>query len=153
MGSRATVAGMHADRSPQVWDNVLLVFICGVVVYALGLIVVGGFVGDQIFDRLGFGPADGEITDGVQRDYVQLVYAILGAVIVGWMTTIGAIAIGPLRKRETWSWWAIVAAVTVWFVLDTGASLVLGFVGHALFNVGFALALAVPLVAIRRDLG
>jgi len=42
-----------------------------------------------------------------------------------------------------------VVAVTFWFVLDTGLSLVLGFVGHALFNVAFAVALAVPLTAIK----
>ncbi len=79
-------------------------------------------------------------------------FGILGAVIVGWMTTIGAIAIGPLRRREIWAWQAIVSAVVVWFVLDTGLSLVLGFVGHALFNVTFAVALAVPLSAIKREL-
>ena len=39
-----------------------------------------------------------------------------------------------------------------WDLCCTGASLLLGFVGHALFNVGFGIALAAPLVAIQRDL-
>ena len=77
---------------------------------------------------------------------------ILGAVIVGWMATIGAIVVVPLRHGEPWAWWAIVMSVSIWFVLDTALSLVLGFVGHALFNVAFALGLARPLTAIKRDL-
>lgn len=139
------------DRS-TVWDRVLLIVVAGVVTYAIGLVVVGLFLGDQVFDRLGFGPDDGDIFDRTPRRYVRLVYGIIGAVIVGWMTTIGAIVVGPLRRREAWAWWAIVMAVTAWFVFDTGISLVLGFVGHALFNVAFTLALAVPLAALRREL-
>lgn len=143
---------MDSTDRPTVWDQVLLVVVAGVVIYAVGLVVAGLFLGDQVFDRLGFGPDDGGIVDGRPREYVRLVYGIIGAVIVGWMTTIGAIVVGPLRRREAWAWWTVVVAVGSWFVLDTGLSLVLGFVGHALFNVAFTLALAVPLAALRRDL-
>jgi hypothetical protein len=37
----------------------------------------------------------------------------------------------------------------VWFVLDTGISLALGCPLHALFNVPFALTLAIPLIKLR----
>jgi hypothetical protein len=37
----------------------------------------------------------------------------------------------------------------LWFVLDTGMSLVLGYPTHALFNVPFAAALAIPLMKLR----
>ncbi len=134
------------------WDRLLLVVVAGVSVYALGLVMFGLVLGDQVFDRIGFGPDDGEIAGDVPREYIRLVYGILGAVIVGWMTTVGAVVIGPLRRRESWAWWTIVIASAVWFVLDTGLSLLLGFVGHGLFNVGFAIALAVPLAAIRREI-
>lgn len=115
---------MSSITRPTGWDRVLLVVIAGVIAYAVGLIVAGLFLGDRIFDPLGFGPDDGDIAAGKPRDYLQLVYGILGAVIVGWMITIGAIVGGPLRRREAWAWQAIVAAVTMWFVLDTGLSLV-----------------------------
>lgn len=140
-----------ADRS-TVWDRVLLIVVVGVTVYAVGLVVAGLFLGDQVFERLGFGPDDGGIVNAEPRQYLRLVYGIIGAVIVRWMTTIGAIVVGPLRRREAWAWWAIVSAVGMWFVLDTGLSLVLGFVGHALFNVAFTVALAVPLAVLRREL-
>lgn len=39
-------------------------------------------------------------------------------------------------------WNAIVSGVVVWFLLDSGLSVVLGFAGHTLFNTAFAIALA-----------
>jgi hypothetical protein len=139
------------DRA-TVWDRILLLVIAAVAVYSVGLVVAGLFLGDQVFDRLGFGPDDGEIVGERAREYIRLLYGVLGAAIAGWMTTIGVIAAGPLRRRESWAWWAIVAALLVWFVLDTGLSLFLGFVGHALFNIVFAVALTLPLSAIKREL-
>ena len=134
------------------WDRLLLAVVAVVTVYSVGLVVAGLFLGDQVFDRLGFGPDDGSIANDDARRYLRLVYGILGSVLVGWMLTIAALVIGPLRQRERWAWWAITTGVGVWFVLDTGLSLILGFVGHAVFNVAFAVALAIPLVAIRTEL-
>jgi hypothetical protein len=142
---------MEPTDNRQVWDRVLLFVVATVALYALALVVAGLWLGDTLFDVLGFGPEDGNVADS-QREYVQLVYGILGAVIVGWMTTIGFITSGPLRRREAWAWWAVVASTLNWFILDTGISLALGFVGHALFNVAFAIGLAVPLAALKPGL-
>ncbi|MFZ1277356.1 MAG: hypothetical protein WAQ51_18285, partial [Candidatus Microthrix parvicella] len=98
-------------------------------------------------------PDDGAIVRADARHYVRLVYVILGSVIIGWMLTIAALVAGPLRRREVWAWNTIVGSVGAWFILDTGLSLILGFAGHAAFNVAFAAGLAVPLVAIRQELG
>ena len=142
---------MDADHDASHWDRLLLLVVVAVALYAIGLVVAGLWLGDTVFNALGFGPEDGNVVD-IQREYVRLVYGILGAVIVGWMTTIGFVVFGPLRRRENWAWWAVVASVLIWFVLDTGLSLLLGFVGHALFNLAFAVGLAVPLSALKSDL-
>jgi hypothetical protein len=142
---------MEAIDQASVWDRALLIVVAAVAAYAFVLVVAGLWLGDTVFDLLSFGPEDGNI-ENAQREYVQLLYGVLGAVIVGWMATIAAIVVGPLRRRESWAWRAVVISVTIWFVLDTGLSLVLGFIGHALFNVAFAIGLAVPLAAIRADL-
>lgn len=142
---------MRMDTRAAIWDQLFLLVVGCVALYALVLVVAGLWLGDAIFDDLGFGPEDGAILDD-QRPYIRLVCGILGAVIVGWMMTIAAIVAGPLRRREPWAWWAIVSATLVWFILDTGLSLSLGFVGHALFNVAFAIGLAIPLAAIRPQL-
>ncbi len=143
---------VEATHDSTLWDRVLLVVVVGVAFYALGLVFAGWFIGEQVFDRLGFGPDDGDILDERSRDYVRMIYGILGAVIVGWMATIGALVIGPLRRREAWAWWVVAGSMTSWFVLDTGISLATGFVGHALFNVAFAIALGLPLTGIHREL-
>ena len=142
---------MQRPGDVSLWDRVLLLVVAAVALYAFALVVGGLWLGDTVFDLLGFGPMDGGILD-VQREYVRLVYGILGAAIVGWMITIGFIVVGPLGRREPWAWWAIVAATSVWFFLNTGLSVILGFVGHAPFNVAFAVALAVPLAVLRVEL-
>lgn len=142
---------MTAPQRPSVWDWLLLGVVGVVAAYALGLVVAGLFLGDHVFDLLGFGPDDGQVMSEVSRKYLHLVYGVLGAAIVGWMVTIGTLVRGPLLRRERWAWNAIAVSVSAWFVLDTGLSLVLGFAGHALFNVVFITALVVPLAAIRRD--
>lgn len=136
----------------RLWDRVLLVVVSLVAVYAVGLVALGLTIGDVLFDPLGFGPDDGDITSDTSRSYLRLIFAVLGSVIVGWMITIAAIVVGPLARRERWAWNATVVATLTWFILDTGASLLLGFVGHALFNIGFGIALAVPLAVIRREM-
>ena len=134
------------------WDRMLLGVVALVTMYALALVVAGLQVADSVFSRLGFGPGHGDITLDSGRDYLKLIYAVLGSVIVGWMLTLAAIIRGPLRRREPWAWKAVAAGVVSWFVLDTGISLTLNFAGHALFNIAFAVALAVPLAAIKTDL-
>ena len=130
------------------WRRWLLLAALAVAVYALGLVVAGP-VATTVFDTLGFGPVDGGVPPGPPGDYVVFVYAVLGAVIAGWMTLLAAVAAGPLRTGEPWALPALTASVAVWFVLDTGASLVLGFWTHAVFNLAFLAAIGLPLVRLR----
>ena len=132
------------------WDTVLMVLISVFAVFGIGLVMFGGVLADEVFGRLGAGPADGGISMGSPRDYVRFTFGVLGAVMVGWMITLGAIARGPLRRREPWAWWAVTGSVAAWFILDGGVSMYFGFVGNAMFNTAFAVAIAIPLIAIRR---
>ena len=63
---------MESATRPGPRDQLLLVVVIGVTLYALGLVLFGLTLGDQIFDQLGFGPDDGEIVGEVPRQYVQL---------------------------------------------------------------------------------
>ncbi|WP_235045305.1 hypothetical protein, partial [Candidatus Microthrix parvicella] len=47
---------MTATEQPTRWDRFLLVVVGIVATYAFGLVVAGLFLGDHVFDRLGFGP-------------------------------------------------------------------------------------------------
>jgi hypothetical protein len=44
---------------------------------------------------------------------------------------------GPLREGSRWAWLFMVQSLVLWFVLDTGMSIVLGYPTHALFNIPF----------------
>jgi hypothetical protein len=130
----------------------LAAVIVAVGVYAGGLVTVGRFMGDEVFGALGFGPDSGEITGGEALDYTIFIFGVLGAVIVGWMVLTFMVARGPLRRREPWAWTAVAASIGVWFVVDTGFSLAVGQVEHAIFNVGLLAPIAVALAALRREM-
>ncbi len=134
------------------WADKALLVVLGIVgVYSAALVLVGGRVDDRLFEPLGFGLPDD--VSAVSADHATLLRGILGAVILGWTVLIAAIARFPLRAREPWSWHAIVASLSVWFVVDTSFSVAISQWEHALFNVGFAVALCVPLASIRTEIG
>ncbi len=147
--TEAPVTAVPARSS--VWDTWLAVGCLVAALYALSLVVYGRLP-ERLFDLLGFGLASGEVPAGAPEGYVLFVYGVLGSVLLGWLLLLLAIARGPLRRRERWAWRAVVTSVGGWCVVDTTFSLAMGSPEHAAFNVVFALAFGVPLVAIRRQL-
>ncbi len=126
------------------WLEVVLVLVLG---YALLLVVAGATAG-SLFSWFGFGPDKSIDTDAV-RDYLLLPYMVLGAVMAGWAFLMIQIVRGPLKEKSPWAWKFLVRSLSLWFVLDTGMSLVLGYPMHAVFNLPFALALGIPLAQLR----
>jgi len=79
------------------------------------------------------------------REYLQGVYGVLGAVMVGWMVVLHGLVRGPVRRREYWAWQLTTRSVIVWFVLDSTISAFFiprNVVLNLLFIAGFAVALA-----------
>ena len=126
------------------WLEIVLFLVLG---YALLLVVAGATAG-SLFSWFGFGPAESIDTDAV-RDYLLLPYMVLGAVMAGWAFLMIQIVRGPLKEKSTWAWSFLVRSLSLWFVLDTGMSLVLGYPTHAIFNLPFAVALGIPLAQLR----
>ena len=126
------------------WLEVVLVLVLG---YALLLVVAGATAG-SLFSWFGFGPDKSIDTDAV-RDYLLLPYMVLGSVMAGWAFLMIQIVRGPLKEKSPWAWTFLVRSLSLWFVLDTGMSLVLGYPMHAVFNLPFALGLGIPLAQLR----
>ena len=126
------------------WLEVVLVILLG---YSVLLVVAGATAG-SLFSWFGFGPEESIDTDAV-RDYLLLPYMVLGAVMAGWVFLMIQIVRGPLKEGSKWAWTVLVRSLSLWFVLDTGMSLVLGYPTHALFNLPFAFALGIPLVRLK----
>lgn len=129
------------------WIAWLQVVLLVLLAYALVLVFAGGVAG-RLFGALGFGPERSVDTTAV-RDYLRLPFMVLGAVLAGWAALMLQLVRGPLRSGSPWAVPMLLRSLAGWFVLDTGMSLVLGYPTHALFNVPFALALGVPLLALR----
>ena len=128
------------------WITWLQVVLALLFVYAITLVFAGSVAG-QLFSALGFGPPASIDTDAV-RDYLRLPFMVLGAVLAGWSLMMIQLVRGPLRDGSDWALPVLVRSLVLWFVLDTGMSLVLGYPMHALFNVPFALALRIPLAKL-----
>ena len=135
---------MISKRIALAWLQIVLV---GVFLYSLVLVFAGRTAG-SLFALFGFGPDDSINTSAV-RDYLRLPFMVLGAVMAGWSLLMMQLVRGPLREGSRWAWLMLVQSLALWFLLDTGMSLVLGYPTHALFNVPFAVALGIPLVSLR----
>ena len=135
---------MISKRAAIVWLQVVL---AGLFFYSLFLVLAGRTAG-SLFAWFGFGP-DESIDTSAVRDYLRLPFMVLGAVMAGWSLLMIQIVRGPLREGSRWAWLMLVQSLALWFLLDTGMSLVLWYPSHALFNVPFAVALGIPLVNLR----
>jgi hypothetical protein len=112
--------------------------------------VVAGALTTSLFEWIVFGSAESPIPGGEAARYVTFVYGVLGAVMVGWACLLWPLVRGPIRRREPWAWSAIAMSLGAWFVIDSALSIASGFGENALLNLVFAIAFAVPLLAIRR---
>jgi hypothetical protein len=135
---------MISKRIALAWLQIVLV---GVFLYSLVLVFAGRTAG-SLFALFGFGP-DESIDTSAVRDYLRLPLMVLGAVMAGWSILMIQMVRGPLREGSRWAWLMLVQSLALWFLLDTGMSLVLGHPTHALFNIPFAVMLGVPLLSLR----
>lgn len=118
-----------------------------VFVYSLLLVFAGSMAG-SLFSWFGFGP-NASIDSNEVRDYLLLPYMVLGAVMSGWVFLMLLIVRGPLRDGLPWARYFLIWSLSLWFILDTLMSLVLGYPTHALFNIPFAIALGIPLALMK----
>ena len=126
------------------WLEVVLIL---VLIYSL-LLVFAGTTAGSLFTWFGFGPEE-SINTAAVWDYLRLPFMVLGAVMAGWVFLMIQIVRGPLKEGSAWAWTFLVQSLSLWFILDTGMSLVLGYPMHALFNIPFAIALGIPLVQLK----
>ena len=126
------------------WLETVLVL---VLLYSL-VLVFAGDVANSLFSLFGFGPNETISTKEV-TEYLRLPFMVLGSVMAGWSLLMIQIVRGPLREESAWAWAFLVRSLSLWFVLDTGMSFVLGYPTHAFFNIPFAIALGIPLRRLR----
>lgn len=93
--------------------------------------------GVMVYGQAGFPPQFG----AAELAYIRLAHAVIGALIAGFFTLMAWHARVSLPRAPD-AWRALLCALAVWFVLDTGYSLASGFWPNAVLNLGVLLALA-----------
>jgi hypothetical protein len=109
-------------------------------------IVTVPWVNRDLFNWIAFGSmAEPAGIGPAARDYLHLSFCILGALMTGFGVAMWFLARCALAHGELWAWQAIAASLVVWFVLDTTASIAVGFERNAALNIILALPGAIAL--------
>lgn len=131
------------------WCNWLKIVLIGVSLFSLILVVVPGLT-VEFFNFIAYQGNNPEfLHDPKAIKFLKFVYAILGAVMLGWGLALYYIVKEPYRQGKKWAWFALFIPVSIWFVLDSFASLYYEFSQNAVFNSIFYLAFFIPLIATR----
>ncbi|MEI6663830.1 MAG: hypothetical protein WCL20_05955 [Actinomycetes bacterium] len=142
---------MNGTNRKGFWLTWLRVATLGVIAFGLFLVVAPA-LSRQGFSLMVYSSADRiEGFGSAAADYVELVHAVMGAVMVGWGVALLLVLRGPMQRdvREG----ALIYAVSIgcWFVPDTIFSLASGFWQNAVLNLSFAILFAIPLLALLRQ--
>lgn len=135
----------------QFWRRWLILVTGGVILYAFTLILLPESM-QNLFEQLFFSHEASLSANQQVRFSASFVYAVLGAVMIGWMTSLMGLLLGPFQRPQREIWIVMTASIIVWYVIDSGFSVLVGIVSHALFNTGFLILFAIPLAASYRYL-
>lgn len=136
-------------RPSQFWIHWLTAVAGGVVVFGL-ILVVAPALTRQGFSLLVYASPGRIDAFGVEpARYVSLSHAVLGAVMVGWGSTLFYIIRTLLADGMRLGWNLVALSVAAWFVPDTIYSLSSGFWQNAVLNAVFFGLFGIPLWATR----
>jgi hypothetical protein len=82
-------------------------------------------------------------------NYIKLIHAVLGAVIVCWGALVFLIVLKVAPTQPKIAWQLVMFTMLAWLVTDTAYSLISGFWQNAVFNLPFAFLFALPLGMIK----
>ena len=144
-----------AAHPKRLWNNWLLFVAAAVIALGAFLVLAPSFA-RQGFSLLVY-PSSQRIDsfDHEQARYISLAHAVIGAVMVGWGTTLLVVTRTLFASGAKLGWNLIAISVVAWFVPDTSYSLPSGYwpnaVPNSLFFGLFALALWATRSAMRSD--
>ncbi|MEO9635108.1 MAG: hypothetical protein ABJF89_09375 [Parasphingorhabdus sp.] len=92
-----------------------------------------------------------EGVSGIATPEARVGFAIAGGVFAGFMVMLYMITAPAIERGDKVTIRASIAALLVWFVVDSGASIAGGAPLNALSNFAFLLFLLLPLIWIRKQ--
>lgn len=139
-------------RPVGVWDRWLLIVAVGMTAFGVTMALLSP---SAMFDGFNarIDPAfwGASAVGEAAKAFQGWAYGVWGATVAGFGLLAAFVARGPYRRRQRWARDALVSAVGLWFVLDTGISAFHG----VWFNVGFNCvvfaALATPMAMTWKE--
>jgi len=122
------------------WQKWLLIVCIFISVFGVLIAFLSGTPLFSIFNRQ-IDPAFWGVNaaDAVAGRFQQWLYGVWGATIAGWGIVMSCVVHRPFKNKERWAWNALALGILVWFVLDTGLSII----HKVYFNVAFNTTLLV----------
>jgi len=138
----------------EFWNRWLVVVSAGFVVVGLLFAVASGTVlfaplMDPIHTHFWGGP---ELSEGASS-YSRFLFGIIGGLTSGFGVLAFQVARHAVARRELWAWRGLAVGLALWYLVDSAVSAYFGALINVLGNTGFALAMAVPLIGLRRHMG
>lgn len=142
------------NKSLKFWSNWLLLAADGMILFGLLMVFAPDFFRNSIY-RLytDFYYARGGAFEALPSADVTLqvwIYALAGAISIGWMVALAMIILIPFRRAEKWAWWAVTGSLATWFVLDCLGSVIYGMSINLIINVGALVMFTIPLAMTYR---
>jgi len=140
---------------PVLWSRWIEFLSLLLIVYALAMVFVPEMMSRTLVGPLLFyhdevlRSAFTRLTDP-DLIFVNVLNGLIGSVTMGWAIVFSAIASGPFRKGETWSWNALTAGVTAWAIVEAYVKLTHGLGVWSLAHISLLVAYGVPLLATYR---
>lgn len=139
-----------ADGRFRFWWGCLVAAAIAVLLFGLCLVLLPGLTRAAL-NLMFYASVQGHPSFSPEAHaYLRLVYAVLGAVMIGWAVALLGMLLGPFRRRESIGWSVVACSIAAWFVPDTAVSLWSGFWQNVVFNLMFVAAFGLPLAATRR---
>jgi hypothetical protein len=150
-GPRNALDGATVPPLPSpFWIRWLLVASALVVGFGLTLVLAPTWT-RQAFSLMLYASASQTEAFGPEAmRYLELVHAVLGAVLAGWGVALWYASKTLVAAGSRVGWNLVTWPLVVWFVPDTTYSLWSGFWPNAVLNTAFVLMFAPPLIALRR---
>lgn len=86
------------------------------------------------------------------QDFRTWVYGAWGATIAGWGVSLLFLIYNAYEKRARWAWFAIALGLGIWYVLDTGVSIIFRVHFNVVFNSLILLAVVIPLAGTYQQM-
>jgi len=134
------------------WQRWLLVV--GIIIAAFGILLafLSGTLLFDLFNRQ-VDPAFWGVGASLEsiRPFQHWLYGVWGATIAGWGVFVTFLAYYPFYHKEKWAWNCLVLGLAVWFVLDTGLSVIHRVYFNVAFNTALLILAGLPVVFTRKE--